>query len=407
MKKIFTSICIGVAALGAMAAEGKMHYAEKILTASDWDQYMFTYNEQNLLSSYVHIDMSTDETGIPATNVRLFTYNSDGKVVREEQWQDVYDKGYDENFRDNFMLANWLEYKYNSKGEMIEWRPFNWDDKSSIWDPEYINNAVVRFEYDEIGLLTTKQIYRINSAGVETLAQKEEYLYDSDNLLSRVDIFQYAYGNEYKQTMMFKYDDDELYQIVKYSIDPYDGSLAPSGYIDYAYTAQGDLEAVQTYGASRAQVLGEERYYYEEDFPLSETVLPINWYDTNYNINPHYLTLIKKPVTRYETYELEEVSGKLAKSDTYNVYYTTERPVLTDSGVATPVVPGYGNMMVQSISGGKLTMSGIHSFDDVRIFDADGRIVKECLYGSGIDMSSLPAGAYMVTSAAGVAKVIK
>lgn len=403
MKKIFTTLCIGAVALSAMAEDGKLHYVSEIQTSTGWDEYYFTYNEQNQIKTYAHIDQSTDDTGVNATNVRYFDYNAQGQLVKEEQWQDVFDKGYDENYKEKFLLANWLEYKYNDKGQVIEWTNNCWSESSTLWEPKYYVGSIVRYEYNENGDVSVKNIYN----GKEVLKQKEEYVYDSDNYLVRLDITQYVYGNEYTQTMTFNYEDDQLYEIIKYTVDPYDNKLVATGYIEYAYSAQGDLEAVKVYGQSHQSVQGEERYYYEENFPLSEAVMPITWYDTHFNANPHYLTLIKKPVTKYETYELEENSGMLAKSDTFYFTYTTERPSMIDAGVATPVLPGYGNMMVQSMNGGKLTMSGIHSFDTVRVFDAEGRIVKECNYGSGIDMSALPAGAYMVTSAAGVAKVMK
>lgn len=144
----------------------------EVINSEEYVYADYFYNAENQISEIIEYD--SDTLKIP-TDKRLFTYNSNGKVISsvEYSWDEVLEKWDHEIWDDS------TSFHYNSDGNLRRVEDFNWNDTLfSLYDE-------TDYTYDTKGNVISEITYRYYN-NEPTLDDSTIYSFNDDNNLIKM-----------------------------------------------------------------------------------------------------------------------------------------------------------------------------------------------------------------------------
>ncbi len=398
MKKLFTLLC-AAAVTTASQAEVKL-WLESI--KGDWSMNTTEYKYSDTNKVRQIIKKNNDKP--ISSYYQMFTYDSSDNLTRIAMYQDLLETfNYDE-----YVWMNYIDYKYNESGQCVERINYNHlKAKDHPYDPVFTLGGVLKYEYNLDGKLETVKTYLD-----DTLYQIDKYIYNDNGLLERREISYASTINQFVHgtNVYYIYDEgDQLIEIKQCDYDE-DTKEETTNYCTlYTYDAQGNLTLQEKVDGTKNVVSQKFEYYYKPasfEYKLDEVAYPMNPEATR---ETELYQGLRHVLDKYDQWENNLDTGQLVKYDTFTCEYTDlydlVRPGVKMVDMARPESAG---LTFAGVSGNRLMLQGINPMDAVRIFNMEGRLVVSDTYRtSGLDVTNLPAGAYVVSTSNGCAKFVK
>lgn len=398
MKKLFTLLC-ATAIATASHAEVKL-WLESIEGKWTANKTEYKYSDTNKVRQIIQ-----EYRDSPIRSYyQMFTYDTSDNLTRIAQYQDLME----EFDYDLYVWMNYIDYKYNELGQCVERKNYNHlKAKEHPYDPVFTLGGVMTYEYDADGKLDNVKTYM-----EESLYQIDKYVYNSQGLLERREISYARAGGQFvhNTNVNYKYNEvDQLIEIQQCDYDEQTDTEIVSFYTIYTYDAEGNLSRQEKTDETKKTVTQKFDYYYKPssfEYKVDEVAYPMNPEATRDTELYKGLTHV---LDNYDQYEIQLNTGNLVMYDNFICNYTDEyedvRPGVKMIDMARPESTG---LTFAGISDNRLMLQGINPMDCVRIFDMEGRLVIVDSYrSSGMDITNLPAGAYVVSTSNGCAKFVK
>lgn len=295
----------------------------------------------------------------------FYTYTIQIKYTYDDQGRPASRTNFNLDFinKDQFRLGGVYEYVYD--GDKLVQRNGYWDEARTTKFEE------VRYTYDEKGRLSDENYYSATSDGGMVFANGITYVYD---------------------------DQDRMVEKIKTISNMFTYEPEPSGGEMFTYNDKGNIVKWARYNISKDNPEDIEYYTFDPDLKTANTLYPVeNEWDGTIYLNSDN-AVIKDTV--YST----DWSGELGIYDVIDMKY---EPVIT-TGIST-VRPDRQTMTQVSYENGTVRLTGVKDNEQVRVYSASGLMMTKNNYNQrdGIDISSLPTGAYIISSREGSVKVWK
>ena len=248
--------------------EEKISYVTSIRNELDHSPHDYFYNEEDKIRRYIGEDYWAD-----------FIYNEEGKMVKEEDWND-----------EGSEIIGIKEFSYNPEGLMDTVEFFR--TSGGLSDKV----AIIAFEYNQ-----RKQIMQeIAYYPVTSIMEKMLYQYDENGNQTKMDYFRvYSYTTIFIQSVIYQYDTcKNAYKGIDY---PFSNSLLKKTIHDYPNLSKvNNITRVDVFDRN-----GELNWYIVYDYQdYTEDNYPHDVIKTVYNNNGEILF----ERYRYFTYLKEETN---------------------------------------------------------------------------------------------------
>ncbi len=398
MKKVFTLLC--AAALCGITAQAEKSWCLQQITC-EWafETTDYYYNDMGLVTQAVIENNDTRSNSYYAN----YTYDG-GNLIKVEEFQDAFE----EFDLDKYLPVNYVEYKYNSLNQRVERRNFNnWRAKEHPDEPNFILGAVMIYEYNMNGTLDKVTTYWDNN--LTRLHQVDNYIYNDKGLLVKRELSMADFQNNLTHNVNVNYIYDEGDQLIEVQQCQYDEATDHEEieYCNvYTYDAQGNMTSDSKMTASKMTVKHKFEYNYVNDVDghtIDDISYPIDYEEERQTT---LFQGLRHVLDSYSEWDTDTMTDQLVKFDTFHCHYG----VLRETGIknvdaARPEAIG---LTFAGVTGNRLMLRGIEAMDNVRVYDMEGRqLISDAYTTSGIDVTNLPAGAYIVSTANGAAKFVK
>ena len=376
MRKFYITTFAALLLSSASFAQQYEYKLTKMTSQIVPDDYTYMYDEANgRLDSSTHYD-----------ELDGYAYDCAYKYVYDEKGNEILEKGYQKlNGEDFYTYTTQIRYTYDDQGRLTSRTNFNLDFDGV----DFMLGGVYEYIYDG------DKLVQRNAYWDEERTDKFEevyYTYDSKGRLTEEDYYSSFFGGdmEYSNGYMYVYDDqDRLIQ----KINTFGGGEV------YKYNDAGNVEEWYQYSYSQNAPTQREIYTFDTSLETSKTLYPVEneWQGTVY-LNS------KNAILSDTVYSSDWDTGELGLYDVYEMKY---EPVVT-TGIST-VRTSQTTMQIASFDDKTLRLKGVKDNESVRVYSASGLMMNKKDYDSkdGIDMSSMPSGAYIISTDHGSVKVLK
>ncbi len=394
MKKIMAALAFAalLSAPGIQAEE--LFFLTKVTTASNVETSTFKYNgldkpSQILVEDFGEPQMSTN---------RFLTYAENGNCIEEIVHQDYYQTGNP----DEYIVVAKVTYDYDDQNRLSKRTTFGLD-LSSAARPEDCplkEQSYMEFSYDFWGCLSNV----VTSFPGGGTVQRDDYMYDSDDVLLRKDSY-YTYNgaNDLLSSLRYEYDEDgNLATVTNMAYDD-QMVLEVKNLTDYIYSPEGTLESIESYMGERSVLTSREEMVYGDELVIQPTVYPVNFEDTFWGNAPSLYELVNRPLKSRDLYIINDVTDKVEFVDTYYYTYSTDGSgvrMVADNFIAPAI-------LVKNLGDNRIVLDGVAPAAPVSILDMTGRVCYQGLYNGSINVAALPAGGYIVKTDNATAKFVK
>lgn len=255
MKKTLLFLC-GTCLVAAASAQSQKLVS--IVADDEMESASFTYNEQNLLTKYLHIEEYVD--GISYFDT--LTYNELGQIVEDATHQNM---DFSPNQAD-WRLVTKCTYTYNEQGLVATRDNFN------SFGGQLEQSAHIWYDYDEQGrIVKENQAWAYNPTEPFMII---EYIYDeAGRLVQKLESSSDWYGN-FSESGMLENTYNEQNQLVSskyYYLGFGDPWLAEDN--EYSYDECGNVIKAETLSES-GHVNSRYVYTYDTSVEASDVLLP-------------------------------------------------------------------------------------------------------------------------------------
>lgn len=395
MKKIFTSVFALSAILAPTAvsaqSESQVSYRLEQAVSEEYGEYFkFAYDGDGGRVAQI------DEYFSMRTRVG-FEYNDKGLCTRQTLFQEIsgafvptcyYEFAYDDQDRllTSALYNDLAAGKPNSKFELSVTEYHTYGDNGQVseietfWDAErMVPYSVKTFTYNEAGKLaeTNEDMFAYGTTNVLFITH-EIYTYNEQ-------------GNP-------------LTVCTETSETGSRADLAPTHWMNYVYSADGNLEERYTTGRvnNPDAKLNRLVYMVDESVPASQVIYPVT--PTEYRESNVY-DLFKNQIVAVDEYQTDDDTGVAGVEPFFAWEYVYEENSLGVESVESQ----FGKTLAgATVDGDVLRLHGVLAVDGARIVDLNGRVVKSFgATGNKIDVADLASGVYVVTTTAGNAKFVR
>lgn len=386
--------------LAAAATTGMAQVKTKALThinrSDESGALEFRYDDKGRLSEFFSWTVADPDLN----NIRAFYYDDNDRIIKEELWQDKEYTGSTkkEDFHWNIIIS----YEYDAQGNLITRR--NYNNFESNDDPNFEIGAVMTYIYDENGRRVACEAYWDEER--TDFLSKTEYEYDEAGRILkateyRIDrVTQDLYGalvTNYSYT-----GDGKIETIGHISHDPDTGADHDAGRRNFAYNVDGTLKSLTL--NQNGGIVWRRIYHYlpaGTPAPCNEIAWPINIED---DLESDIYSKFTVAPEKYDFYLTNMQTGALNKFGEYVFEYNELGNGVEN--INTDAI--YGGMGIASFNSHEIRLSGVRPGEPVRIYDLDGRLLRtELNRDNTIDISTLPAGQYVVSAPQGAVKIAK
>lgn len=325
-----------------------------------------------------------------------YVYDTGNKYVYDEQGNEVLEKGYQKFSGDDFYTySTQIRYTYDEKGRLASRTNFNLDFDGS----DFLLGGVYEYVYEG------DKLVQRNAYWDEERTNKFEeaiYTYDEKGRLDEEKYYSAFFGGEMEYSNGYKYvydDKDRVVEKLGTMLDLMTYEIVEAGGEVFEYDANSNIEEWYKYNESKDDVTQRELYTFDTAIKSAKTLYPVeNEWDGTVYLNSTNAVLTDT------IYSSDWFTGELGIYDVYELKYT---PV-TPTGIGT-VRTTTTDMVQASYENGTVRLTGVKDNEQVRVYSTSGLMMNMKRYNAkdGIDMSSLPAGAYIIATGRGSVKVWK
>lgn len=350
------------------------------------DYYKYMYDEANgRLDSATHYFESDG-----------YIFDCTNKYVYDEKGNEVQERGFQKFEGDDFYTYTmYINYTYDDQGRVTSRTNFNRDFYGG---DQFILGGVYEYIYEG-----DKLVQRNSYWDLERTDKFEEvkYSYDEQGRLSEENYYSSIFddGLQFANGTKYIYNDEgRLSEKIKTVANMITYEPEAGGGEEFTYSADGNIVKWLRYNRNPEEPEDIEYFTFDTDLKKENTLYPVEkeWDGTIY-LNSQNAVLSD---TVYQT----DWTGQLGVYDILEMKY---EPVVT-TGIST-VRPATQTMMQVSYENGTVRLTGVKDNEQVRVYSASGLMMTDNKYNSkeGVDLSSLPTGAYIISSNEGSVKVLK
>lgn len=354
MNRNFISLIIAVLFSSASFAQQYEYKLTGITSKHTNDYYKYFYDDAN----------GRVDSAVQYRELAGFIYDYTLKYVYDENGNEVLEKGYQKFSGDDF-------YTYSTQ---------------------------VRYTYDENGRILSRANYNLNrKKGEFELGGVYEYVYEGDKLVKRNTYVDEALTEKFEE-VIYTYDDkDRMVEKISTIGDFFTGAKMPAGGEVCTYDEAGNIVEWMTYSEVKEQPSSRDEYTHDLSLETVNTLYPVeNEWDGTVYLNS------KNAILSNIVYQTDRNTGEMAVYDELVMEYA---PVAsTGINVIRPAVKD----MVQAVyADGRVRLTGVAENEPVRVYSQTGVLMDMKKYNSqeGISISSMPAGAYIISTRLGSVKV--
>ena len=387
MKKFYIT---AIAAILLSSASFAQQYEYKLTEMNSKvvpEYYKYIYDEAN-----GRLDSMVDYSELD-----WYVYDCAYKFVYDEKGNEVQEKGYQKLNNDDFYTHSTLiNYTYDDQGRLTSRTNFNLDFDGV----SFLLGGVYEYVYEG------DKLVQRNSYWDEERTDKFEeviYTYDEKGRLYEECYYSAFFSDEMEFSNGSRYIYDDLDRVVEKHntmLDLATNQIVEAGGEMYTYNEDGNIVEWLKYGDSKNDITQRELYTFDTSKETAKTLYPVeNEWDGTVYLNS------KNVILSDTIYSSDWFTGELGL---YNLFEMKYEPVVS-AGIST-VRPGTETMMqIANFDNGTLRLSGVKDNEAVRVYSASGLMMNMKNYNSkdGIDMSSLPSGAYIISTRQGSVKIWK
>ena len=389
MKSRFTKITAVLFALllvaGGEASAQKTKCLKQIDSQIEGDVKGCYYNNDGSLDSlYEYSGYYDDDV------YRLYSYDDRGNMTYEAGYG-ILEKDLGTNIYTKIFDAS---YEFDEKNRRISRTNYNIETWSGNF--EMLLGGVYVYFYNDDDLLIKRQLFW--DIDRKDLCETTDFIYDENNKLLKEVYMVKRYGSEVTDMeVTYTYDDNGRAREVLTNIYDYEQQeLIFNSKRVYEYDDKGNLTTRTIWDYMSKKFPSEEhRLLYNDDIAADDVVFPINYED-----DMDFYTLSKNAVKQDTIYRRDVDNTGFFLFDIQDWVYDE---FTHDTGIEN--VKGGDVVLTLSRDGeGNITVNGLNDYDNIRIYDASGRIVRNGMYRGRIDTGSLSHGMYIIATPRGSVK---
>lgn len=393
MKLNFTKsalVCMAMAlCLGNEANAQKKLCLQEIETQIEGDYNYYGYNKDGLLdSTYLYTAYYDEEI------YYKYKYDENGNMIENSGYCILpnEDMGYRE-FTNTYRIV----YEYDENNRRISRMNYNLDVYGGTG--EFLLGGKYVYIYDENNVLTQRKLYWDEA---ETdLFETTNYTYDEFGRIIEESYLQHSFGST-SEEMLITYFYDEQGRLIRLRTDVMNyntGMLEEDDNLAYKYDANGNLVSRISYGKNPETPNEEHVLTYYTDTLAADVALPINLED-DLDFYTRSTNVVKQ----------DSIFRRDAEGATFDLFDVQEWKYQNlDAAAGIESVLGNGGeiMSISRDAEGNVILNGIENRDNVRVYDAQGRIIRNGAYNGKVNLNGLPHGMYIVTTRQGSVKINK
>ena len=394
MKSNFTKSALACLAMalflgGNEANAQKKLCLQEIETEVEGDYNYYGYNKDGLLdSTYLYVSYYDEEL------YYLFKYDDKGNLTSHLGYCILPSEDLDyREFTKTFII----EYAYDENNRIISRKNFNLDVFSGTG--EYLLGGMYKFYYDDNGVLTQRKLFW-DEAGTD-LFETTNYTYDEKGRVIKESYLQNSFGVQSEQMVVNYFYNEQNGKIERLRTDVMNyntGVIEEDDNLVYAYDENNNLISRKAYGKNPDLLNEEHRFVYYTDIKAKDVAMPLNKED----VMDFYV--LSENVVKQDSIYRRDVEG--TTFDLFDVQNWKYNELNSTDGIEN--VFNEGNIMsVRRDAEGNLILCGVENHENIRIYDAQGRIVRNGAYNGKVNVEGLPHGMYIVATRQGSVKINK
>lgn len=392
MKKFFTKAFIAcmtvLCCMGTEVNAQKKLCLKEIKTQMEGNYTYYGYNKDAKLDSVYQYLGYYDEEGY-----RLYKYDESGNMIKEEGYgilptTDVNNTTFSKVFE--------VFYEFDANNKMTARRNYNIDEFSENHD--FYLGGVYTYEYDTKGRLNMRKLFWDEEK--TQLFEKTSYSYDeNDRVVKEVYVTCGFYGESEDMHIEYYYDQfGNLTDKVTKTLDPNTGALEESARVIYKYDDNNNLLSRTSYDNINPEIPSQQHNLLYTDTLAADVAFPINYEDEM------DFFVKSKSAVRQDSVYMRDAEGVIFQL--FDVEDWTYAELEGSTGIENVVNPEMNISLVRD-SEGNIMVNGLEKSENIRIYDINGKILRNACYNGKVNVSGLPKGMYILMTRQGNMKFSK
>lgn len=375
--------CLG----GEVDAQNKLCLRE-INSQMEGDYTYYGYNKDAKLDSvYQYLGYYDEES------YRLYKYDDKGNMIKEEGYGVLPSTDINNN---TFTKVFEVFYEFDASNRLVSRRNYNIDEFSENLD--FYLGGVYVYEYNEKGLLKQRKLYWDEAKS--DLFETTDYVYnDADQLIREKYLIKSFYGESEDMNIEYYYDENgNMIKKVTKTLDANSGKLEETGNVLYDFDKNGNLLSRTTYDNINPEIPSQQHILLYNDDRTEDVTFPINYED-----DMDFFVKSKNVVKQDSIYmrDVEGVVFQLFDIQDWG-YAELDHTTGIDNVGSTQM-----NVTVARDNEGNIIVNGLDNSENIRVYDVNGKILRNGCYNGRVDVSALPKGMYILVTRHGNMKFSK
>ena len=369
---------------GSVNAQNSKLCLRDIDSDLEGDYRYYGYNKDGSLDSVYSYYCYYDQE-----SYRLYRYDEKGNMIKEEGYGILPDNKF-------FSKVFEVFYEFDENNRMISRKNYNIDEFSANLD--FILGGVYTYEYDGKGQLKQRNLYWDEAK--TDLFEKTMFAYDdNDRLVRETYISNGFYGESEDMTVEYYYDEKgRVIEVVTKTLDANSGALEETGNTYYVYDENDNLLSRTSYDNLSEEIPSEKHILLYNDTLASDVSFPINYEDDM------DFFVKSKHVVRQDSIYKRDVEGVVFQL--FDIQDWKYEQLEGSTGIESVINPS-ANISFLRDNDGNIIVGGLENNENVRVYDADGRLIRNQLYNGKVNVSALPHGMYILITRHGNMKFSK
>lgn len=371
---------------GNPADAQKKFCLQEIETQLEGDYNYYGYNKDGLIdSSYIYTSYYDEEVYFK------YKYDANGNMTVNEGYCILPSENLDyREFTNTYKIV----YEYDENNRMLYRKNYNLDTWGGTG--ELLLGGCYAFFYDETGRLTHRKLFW--DAAMTDLFETTNYTYDEAGRLVKESYLQHSFGSTSEEMVVTYYYDEEgkLIRLRTDAMNYNTGELQEDDNLAYKYDGNGNLISRLSYGTDPNTPNEEHVLSYYTDTLATDVAMPINHED-----DIDFYILSKNVVKQDSIYRRDAEGGTF---DLFDIQDWKYADLNSASGIEN-VFNGAKIMAVSRDSEGNVILNGVENHENVRVYDVNGRIIRNGAYNGKVNVNELPRGMYVIATRQGCVKI--
>lgn len=343
------------------------------------DYTYYGYNKDNKLDSvYQYLGFYDEDS------YRLYKYDDKGNMIKEE--------GYGILPTNNASASNYTKvfevfYTFDENNRLISRSNYNIDEFSENLD--FYLGGVYTYIYNEKGLLSQRNLYWDEAK--KDLFEETFYTYDeNDHLIKEVYTTNGFYGKSEDMHVEYYYDEKgRATTKVTKTLDQNTGAMEESARTLFEFDANDNLVKRTAYDNINPEIPSQQHILLYNDDLAEGVAYPINYED-----DMDFFTKSEHTAVTDSIY-MRDAEGVIFQL--FDVQHWHYGDIDNITGIENVVNPQAVVAFTRD-NNGDIIVNGIDACENVRIYDTNGKIVRNELYNGRVNVNALPKGMYILVT---------